>query len=121
MTIYTLKRYALGLLLPLALACSLSAANAQLAGEPYVHEEVIVEVVRAVSERGMAGKIRVRLPSNRTCNACGEDLEIDESTKVMLRPSGVVVDIKTLSQYLPSSGQVDVSRPGFAMLIQLDN
>jgi hypothetical protein len=120
MNIYKLKYYALGLLLPMVLACSLGAANAQRDGEPYVHEEVFVEVVRAVSERGMAGRIRVRLPSDRTCNACGDDLLIDETTKVLLRPSGEVVDIKRLSQYLPSSGQVDVSRPGFAVLIQLD-
>lgn len=120
MNIYTLKRYALGLLLPMALASSFGAANAQRAGEPYVHEEVFVEVTRQISDRGMAGRIRVRLPSDKTCNACGEDLEIDETTKVVLRPSGEVVDIKRLSQYLPSVGQVDVSRPGFAVLIQLD-
>ncbi|MFT6047067.1 MAG: hypothetical protein ACI9WC_002780 [Arenicella sp.] len=120
MNIYKLKHYALGLLLPMVLACSLGAANAQRDGEPYVHEEVFVEVMKPISERGMAGRIRVRLPSDKSCRACGEDLEIDKKTKFRLRPSGEVVDITMLSQYLPASGQVDVSRPGYAVLIQLD-
>ncbi|MFT6099074.1 MAG: hypothetical protein ACJAYF_001617 [Arenicella sp.] len=119
MNINKIKHFALGLLLPLAIASSF-AANAQQDGEPYVHEEVFVEVIKPVSERGMAGRIRVRLPSDETCRACGEDLKIDDQTKFRLRPSGETIDIKMLSQYLPASGQVNVSKPGYAMLIQLD-
>lgn len=119
MNINKIKHYALGLLLPMVFASSFPA-NAERDGEPYVHEEVFVEVMRPISDRGLAGRIRVRLPSDKNCRACGEDLEIDENTKFRLRPSGQMVDIKMLSQYLPASGQVDVSRPGYAMLIQLD-
>ncbi len=119
MNINKIKHYALGLLLPMAIASSV-VANAQKDGEPYVHEEVFVEVMKPISERGLAGRIRVRLPSDKSCRACGEDLEIDNNTKFRLRPSGEVVDITMLSDYLPASGQVDVSRPGYAVLIQLD-
>jgi hypothetical protein len=125
MNINKVQRYTLGLLLSLTLACSFGAAIAQeVDKQSYVHEDVVIELVRAVSSRGLAGEIRVRQPSESNCSGCGEDLEIDQSTRFILLSSGKVIDIKMLSKYLPANGQVnvskvDVSRDGFAKKIQL--
>lgn len=126
MNINKVSHNAIGLLVSLAVAFYLGAANAEVIddGQSYVHEEVSIELLRAVSPRGFAGKIRVRQPSEMNCSLCGEDLEIDENTRLISLPSGEVIDIKLLSQHLPASGQVDVakvdlSRDGSAKTIKL--
>ncbi len=112
---------AINIFFALSLSAHIGTASAQDDFEPFVHEEVFVEVTKPMSNSVKRGQIKVRLPNDKNCRVCGDYLEIDEDTRLVLRSTGSVVNIRSLSQYTPASGQVDVQRKGYAVLIQLDN